>query len=224
MTQQLPAAVLWDMDGTLIDTEPYWLSAETQLVHSHGGVWTHEDGLTLVGNGLWESAEIFRSRGVQLTADEIVSRLTDTVLAQVRTEVPWRPGARELLLAVREAGIPTALVTMSVHRMAAYVAGSFGFDAFDVIVAGDDVTNSKPHPEPYLRAAQLLDVAPTDCVAFEDSPPGLASALASGATTIGVPLHVSIEPGPHHTVWPTLADKTLDDLLDVYRDSLGVTA
>lgn len=212
------------MDGTLIDTEPYWLSAEEELVHSYGGTWTHEDGLALVGNGLWDSAEIFRARGVDLTADEIVEFLTDAVLARVRAEVPWRPGARELLSAVREASIRTALVTMSVHRMAAYVAASIGFDAFDVIVAGDDVTHSKPHPEPYLRAAELLDVSPSQCVALEDSPPGLASAIAAGATTIGVPLHVAIEPGPDHTVWSTLNGKTLDDLLAVYRDALGVPA
>ncbi|MEO7124448.1 MAG: HAD family phosphatase [Lacisediminihabitans sp.] len=224
MTEQHPAAVLWDMDGTLIDTEPYWLSAEQELVYSYGGTWTHEDGLALVGSGLWDSAEIFRARGVDLTADEIVDHLTDAVLARVRAEVPWRPGARELLAAVREAGIPTALVTMSVHRMAAYVADAIGFEAFDVIVAGDDVTQSKPHPEPYLRAAELLDVLPSACVALEDSPPGLASAIAAGVTTIGVPLHVAIESGPDHTVWGTLDGKTLDDLLNVYRDSLGVSA
>lgn len=212
------------MDGTLIDTEPYWLSAEKELVHSYGGTWTHEDGLALVGNGLWDSAEIFRKRGVDLTADEIVEHLTDAVLTRVRAEIPWRPGARELLLAVREAGIRTALVTMSVHRMAAYVASAIGFDAFDAIVAGDDVTNSKPHPEPYLRAAELLEVAADQCVALEDSPPGLASAIAAGTTAIGVPLHVSIEEGPDHTVWATLDGKTLDDLVAVYRDSLGVNA
>lgn len=212
------------MDGTLIDTEPYWLSAERDLVQAFGGTWTHEDGLALVGNGLWESAEIFRGRGVDLTADEIVEQLTDRVLARVRAEVPWRPGARELLMAVREAGIRTALVTMSVHRMAAYVASAIGFEAFDVIVAGDDVTHSKPHPEPYLLAAELLDVSPAQCVALEDSPPGLASAVSAGATTIGVPLHVAIDPGPDHTIWGTLDGKTLDDLLEVYRDSLGVTA
>lgn len=212
------------MDGTLIDTEPYWLSAESDLVQAFGGTWTHEDGLALVGNGLWESAEIFRGRGVDLTADEIVEQLTDRVLARVRAEVPWRPGARELLMAVREAGIRTALVTMSVHRMAAYVASAIGFEAFDVIVAGDDVAHSKPHPEPYLLAAELLDVSPAQCVALEDSPPGLASAVSAGATTIGVPLHVAIDPGPDHTIWGTLDGKTLDDLLEVYRDSLGVTA
>lgn len=212
------------MDGTLIDTEPYWLTAERDLVQAFGGTWTHEDGLALVGNGLWESAEIFRGRGVDLTADEIVEQLTDRVLARIRAEVPWRPGARELLLAVREAGIPTALVTMSVHRMAAYVASAFEFDAFDVIVAGDDVTHSKPHPEPYLRAAELLKADPAQCVALEDSPPGLASAVAAGVITIGVPLHVAIEPGPDHTIWNTLDGKTLDNLLDVFRDRFGVNA
>ncbi|WP_349898156.1 HAD family hydrolase [Parafrigoribacterium soli] len=224
MTQQHPAAVLWDMDGTLIDTEPYWLSAERELVLSFGGTWSHEDGLQLVGNGLWESAAIFQERGVALDADEIVSRLTDRVLEQIEAEVPWRPGSRELLKAVRDAGIPTALVTMSVRRMAEYVVSAVGFEAFDAVVAGDTVTHSKPHPEPYLKAAELLGVDPAQCVALEDSAPGLTSALAAGTTVIGVPLHVPLEEGPGHTIWHTLEGSTLNDLLAVYRDSLGVTA
>ena len=224
MTQQLPAAILWDMDGTLVDTEPYWLTAEKEMVQSFGGTWTHEDGLSLVGSGLWASAKIFQGRGVDLSADQIVEHLTDRVLEQIQTVVPWRPGARELVASVRAAGIPTALVTMSIRRMAEYVVSSFGFPAFDAIVAGDDVTHSKPHPEPYLRAAELLGVPADHCVAIEDSSTGLASALASGAASIGVPLHVPLEEGPAHTIWHSLEGKTVDDLAAVYRNFLEVIA
>lgn len=212
------------MDGTLIDTEPYWMKAEKELVDSFGGTWTGEDGLALVGNGLWVSAEILRGRGVDLSADEIVVLLTDRVLDQIRAEVPWRPGARELLSAIRDAGIPTALVTMSVRRMAQYVVSAAGFDAFDIVVAGDDVTHSKPHPEPYLLAAELLGVDAGQCVAIEDSAPGLASAIAAGTVPIGVPLHVSIAEGPGHTLWSSLEGRTLDDLAVAFRDSVEVTA
>lgn len=224
VTHKLPAAILWDMDGTLVDTEPYWLTAERELVHSYGGTWTHEDGLSLVGSGLWTTAEIFQGRGVELSADEIVYHLTDRVLDQIRIEVPWRPGAVELLEAVKAAGIRTALVTMSIRRMADYVVSAFDFPAFDIVVAGDNVTHSKPHPEPYLRAAELLGVPAELCVAIEDSATGLASALASGATSIGVPLHVPLEEGTGHTIWHSLEGRTVDDLAAVFRDSFEVTA
>jgi HAD superfamily hydrolase (TIGR01509 family) len=200
----LPAAVLWDMDGTLVDTEPYWMVAETELIASFGGTWTHEDGLEVVGMGLWDAAVIFQARGVYMTADAIIEWMTDRVLEQVAVEVPWRPGARELLADLKRAEVPTALVTMSVHRMAASIVDAIGFHAFDVIVGGDDVELAKPHPAPYLHAAGLLGVDILDCLAIEDSVPGLASAIASGAVTIGIPLHRPLDPGPNHTLWESL--------------------
>lgn len=198
MTSLRPAAVLWDMDGTLVDTEPYWLVAETELVASFGGVWTVEDGLQLVGSGLWHSARVFQAHGVDLSEDEIVERLTSRVIEQVHVEVPWRPGARELLLELVELGIPTALVTMSTRRMAITIAESIGFEGFAAIVGGDDVEHSKPHPQPYLLGAAALGVAPEDCVALEDSPPGIASAVASGAVVVGVPMHITIAEHPDY--------------------------
>ena len=221
-----PAAVLWDMDGTLVDTEPYWMRAETELIHSYGGSWTHEDALTVIGKGLWDVAAVFQAHGVTMTADEIVEWMTDRVLEQVRADVPWRPGARELLAELRDAGIPTAMVTMSVRRMAAMVADAVGFPAFDVIVGGDDVTpaEAKPHPAPYLRAAELLGVDIADCVAIEDSVPGLASAVASGAVSIGVPLLAQLAEGPGHTLWPSLAGRTLADVSALFADRKAVDA
>lgn len=215
MTQHLPAAVLWDMDGTLVDTEPYWLDAEADLVASYGGTWTSQDGLTLVGSGLWHSASVLRGRGVDLSDDEIIQRLTDRVLEQVQEHVPWRPGARELLAELKQAGIPTALVTMSIRRMAEHIVSTIEFDAFDHIVAGDEVTHSKPHPEPYLRGARLIGVAAADCIAIEDSTTGLASAVASGAVSIGVPMHSPLEHGLGYTVWPTLEGRSVADLSEL---------
>jgi HAD superfamily hydrolase (TIGR01509 family) len=216
----LPAAVLWDMDGTIIDTEPYWMEAEGELITQYGGSWTHEDALTLVGQGLWYSARILQSHGVELTEDEIIERLTAIVLDRIRTHgLPWRPGARALLIELRAAGIRTALVTMSIGRMARFVAETIDFDAFDEVVAGDDVAHSKPHPAAYLRAAELLGVRPADCVAIEDSPPGVASAVASGAATIGVESHVRLVDDGSFVSWPTLEGRTLADLSDVLAQS-----
>ena len=207
-----PAAVLWDMDGTIVDTEPYWMRAEIDLVASYGGVWTEADGMQLVGSGLVQSARILQQAGVALPEGAIIDALTDRVMAQIEQAVPWRPGARELIEQLRATGIPIALVTMSIRRMALQVAAAIGDDVFDVVAAGDDVANPKPHPEPYLRAAELLGVAIADCVALEDSQFGLVSAVSSGAATIGVPLHLTLHEGPTHELWPSLAGRSVDDL------------
>ncbi len=215
-THAMPAAVLWDMDGTLVDTEPYWMASEQELVRSFGGTWTHDDGLLLVGQGLWTSAAILQSRGVDLPADEIVYGLTERVREKLAGEgVPWRPGARELLQSLRERGVRTALVTMSVRSMAEQIVAAIPFDAFDVIVSGDEVSEPKPHPEPYLRAAQILGIEPGEAVAIEDSLVGLASAVASGATAIGVPHIVPLPESDEHTLWESLDGRTADDIAAV---------
>jgi HAD superfamily hydrolase (TIGR01509 family) len=196
------------------------MDAESELIASFGGTWSHEDALQLVGQGLWHSARVLQSRGVALTEDEIIENLTEIVRERIRAGgLPWRPGARELLVELREAGIPTALVTMSIGSLARLVDETIEFDAFDQIVAGDDVEHSKPHPAAYLRAMELLGVNPADCVAIEDSPPGVASASTAGAVTIGVPLNVSLIEDGSFTVWPTLAGRTLADLSDVLATS-----
>lgn len=220
MVVTTPSAVLWDMDGTLVDTEPYWMSSETELITSWGGTWTHDDGLSVVGMGLPSAARIFQSRGVELPADEIVDILTDRVMELTRAEVPWLPGARELLAEVRDAGIPTALVTMSMRRMAVMIAEAIAAEAgveqaFDVVVAGDDVSAHKPDPEPYLHAARLLGIDIADAVAIEDSGPGVASAVASGARVIAVPLHIVLPESPAYTRWENLGGRGLDDVLRV---------
>jgi HAD superfamily hydrolase (TIGR01509 family) len=213
VTELLPAAVLWDMDGTIVDTEPYWMAAETELVESFGGTWTHADAVQLVGAGLWHSARVLQSHGVALSEDEIINRMTDRVLDRVAESVPWRPGARELLLELSALGIKTGLVTMSIRRMALAVAQHL---QFDVVIAGDDVTHSKPHPEPYELAAARLGVDVTHCVAIEDSAPGIASAVAAGAVVVGVPLHVPVDPESSWEAWSGLDGRTAADLFSTY--------
>jgi HAD superfamily hydrolase (TIGR01509 family) len=199
------------MDGTLVDTEPSWMRAESALVQSFGGVWTHEDGMALVGSGLWDSARILQARGVDMDANAIVNWLTDRVHQEIQESLTWRPGAQELLQELRAEGVRTALVTSSLRLLAEGVVDAMGFDAFELIVGGDDVSQNKPHPEAYLRAAAMLDVDITRCVAIEDSLPGVASAVASGAYTVGVPLHSPLTAGQGYTIWPTLSGRTVSD-------------
>lgn len=212
---QLPSAVLWDMDGTLVDTEPFWFAAEIELVGRFGGTWTHEQALSLVGSGLRDGARVLQQHGVGMTVDEIVEWQTDFVTERLVPPLPWRPGALALLAGLRDAGVPTALVTMSVRRMAQAVAAAVPFGGFDAVVAGDDVERPKPHPEAYLRAAELLGVDIAQCVAIEDSPPGLAAAVASGAATIGVPHQATLPEGDRWRLWTTLDGRGTEDLAAV---------
>jgi HAD superfamily hydrolase (TIGR01509 family) len=215
--KKLPAAVLWDMDGTLVDSEEYWLSSEQNLAQEFNGSWDAEDGLSLIGMSLYESTKVMKDKmGLELDPEEIINRLTDDVVSQLEVSIPWRPGAQELLRELKKRGVKTALVTMSMKRMAESVANQIPFKAFDVIVAGDMVTHGKPHPEPYLMAAELLGVSPKDCVAFEDSHTGLTSAEAAGTKAVGVTNIVPLPELPGRIIWPTLEGVRLRDLKKLF--------
>jgi HAD superfamily hydrolase (TIGR01509 family) len=218
MTGALPAAVMWDMDGTLVDTEPYWIAEEHRLVEEHGGVWTDEHAHQLVGHDLLDSAAyILAHSPIQLTAVEIVHDLLAGVVARVRRHTPWRPGARELLETLVAQGVPCALVTMSWESLATAVLSNLPADSFAAVITGDVVHHGKPHPEPYQAAARLLGVHPAACIAIEDSPPGVASAVAAGIPTIAVPHHVEIPETVGAVQIPTLAGLAPHDLLPLFR-------
>lgn len=213
----MPQAVLWDLDGTLIDSEPLWMSSESALMHAHGLGWTQADALSMVGNSLPASAAHMRSMGLPLGEREIIDHLIGQVLAGLKDEVPWRPGARELLQGFRELGVPQALVTMSETPMAQAVLAGMPDDPFDVIVTGDVVEHGKPHPEPYLTALARLNrihggITAEGSLALEDSLPGTTSALAAGVVTVGVPLHVALAERDGLILVPSLANVTPQDL------------
>ncbi|WP_448237646.1 HAD family hydrolase [Microbacterium paulum] len=209
----LPDAVLWDMDGTLVDTEQYWMAAEGALVERFGGTWTHEQALTLVGQGLETSATILQGAGVRMAAHEIVDHLTAEVMRALEEYgPPLRPGAAELLDALRAADVRCALVTMSLRRMAELVVAGLPGGSFELIVSGDDATRPKPYPDAYLQACAALGVDPARTVAIEDSPTGVRAAVAAGVPTVGVPLMVSLEGSGADALWPTLEDHTPSDI------------
>ena len=217
-SHSFPHAVLWDMDGTLIDSEPYWLASESEFASSRNSSWGPEDGLGVIGMSLYESSKLLKARvGTDLEPQEIIDEITNGVLARLDQSIPWRPGARELLMQLRENSIKTALVTGSMHRMAKRVADAIGFDAFDLIIGGDDVSKGKPHPESYLNAASILEVDPTNCVAFEDSVTGLRSAEAANTKAVGIKNIVDIPLEPGRIIWPTLEGVTVKDLRELFK-------
>jgi HAD superfamily hydrolase (TIGR01509 family) len=201
------------MDGTLVDTEPYWFEVEFELVEEFGGTWSEADAISLVGFDLLDSAHELRTRGsVALDAVEVVERMIDGVARRVADRLPWRPGAAELLAECVAEQIPCAMVTMSWRRLADAVIASAPTGSFVASITGDEVRHGKPAPEPYLAAAAALGLDPTECVAIEDSPTGVASALAAGCATLGVPHVVPIAAAPGLTLVDSLVGVSVADL------------
>ena len=213
-----PKAVLWDMDGTLVDTEPYWIDEEYDLAHRYGGSWTHENAMAVVGGDLLDSAAYMREHmAIDRTPHQIVEELLDGVVTKVEQEVPWRPGARELLAELRAQGVPCVLVTMSWRRFVDPVLHQLPPGAFDGVICGDEVSRGKPHPEPYLAAAALVRCAPEETLAIEDSPTGATSAGAAGCRVLVVPHHVDVPPGPHQVERDSLLGLGLPELAELFR-------
>ena len=211
--RRVPAAVLWDMDGTLVDTEPYWIDAEFALAERFGATWTREHALNLVGCDLLVAGRYIREHmAIDLTPEEIVEALLDGVVERVRVKVPWCPGALDVLGILRTAGVPCALVTMSYQRFVAPILEQLPPETFRAVVTGDRIRMGKPHPEPYLTAAAALGVHPSDCIAIEDSTTGVTSAESAGCRVLVIPNHVAVAAGPQRVFRETLAGLTLDEL------------
>lgn len=193
----LPAAVLFDMDGTLIDSEGLWLDAEIAVMAGLGASWSAADQAHCLGGPLERVADyMVELSGTSTPAEAVGELLLDAMEQRLReSDLAWRPGARSLLLECGVHGIPTALVSASWTRLIAAVQqkidDDLGRPAFDLVVAGDDVANSKPHPGPYLTAAAGLGHEPADCLALEDSPTGVRSALAAGCVVVAIP-HIAV--------------------------------
>ncbi|MGV2984573.1 HAD family hydrolase [Microbacterium sp. AGC85] len=210
--RRLPAAVLWDMDGTIVDTERHWIAAAERML-ADAGIAAPQNALDrLVGLALPDGARVIRELGGSGSGDALLEHWIELATAHTRREgITWRPGARNLLAALGATGVPLALVTMSYRDYADEILAALPPGTFDITVTGDEVSRGKPSPDAYLRAAELLGVDPADCVAIEDSPVGLAAARAAGAATIGVPHDVPLVEAAADVLWPTLRGRGLQD-------------
>lgn len=212
-----PAAVLFDMDGLLVDTEPIWTVAEVELARSLGGEFTPALKAAIVGTRLEVAVPTILSWYGAPTDEATVARtmgwLLDRMVALFADRPAVLPGVVDLLGSLAAAGIPTALVSSS-YRVLVDAVLAHGIGPFDTTIAGDEVTHGKPHPEPYLLAAARLGVDPALCVVIEDSPSGVVSGEAAGCAVVAVPsvAGVGFEPGPRRLVVPSLEAVDLADL------------
>lgn len=206
-------AVFFDMDGLLVDSEPLWFEVEHAVMARLGGHWTPADQQALVGGSLHRSVEyLLRRASRPANHDEVAGWLVGGMAELLaEREAVAMPGAMDLLARLRTAGVPRVLVTSSERVIMDAVLGNLARHdiQFDATVCGADVRHPKPHPEPYQLAAALIGADPACCVALEDSPNGVTSALGAGCITIAVPGVAEVAPRPGLTIVASLADVDL---------------
>ena len=230
-----PAALLFDMDGTLVETEQHWGEAMFALARRLGGEMSAEARERTVGTSMATALGILYA-DLGVTRSEADARadarwIEDTVADLLTGPLTWRPGARGLLTEARGAALPTALVTTTPRRLADVVLAKVdrdldGLPAFDVTVCGDEVPARKPDPAPYRRAMAALGVDAAGCVVVEDSVAGATAGLAAGAMVLGVPSLQPLPPAPGLVLRDTLAGVRLADLIQVLaaRDAVDARA
>ena len=210
--------VLFDMDGTLLDSEKLWDVALEDLATALGGDLSPRARQRMVGSSLARSIAIMHGDlGIDADPESSGAYLTERAAELFRTALVWKPGARQLLHAVHDAGVPAALVTSTNRPLTEIALDTLGRELFAASVCGDEVVRPKPHPEPYLTAAALIGASPKQCVAIEDSPLGIAAAEAAGCAVLAVPSEVAIEPAPTRSVRDSLTGLTVQHLAAMVR-------
>ncbi|MFF9239815.1 HAD family hydrolase [Streptomyces sp. NPDC014801] len=214
-------AVLLDMDGTLVDTEGFWWDVEVEVFASLGHTlddsWRH----VVVGGPMTRSAGfLIEATGADITLAELTLLLNQGFEARIGTSLPLMPGAARLLAELHRHGIPTALVSASHRRIIDRVLTTLGPHHFSLSIAGDEVSRTKPHPDPYLLAAAGLGADPTRCAVIEDTATGVASAEAAGCQVVAVPSVAPISPALRRTVVGSLEEVDLAFLRGLMTEML----
>ena len=211
----LPAVVWWDFDGTLVNTETVWEEVERALARDLGGELAADYTEATIGGTVAVTADyIVAVTGTSQSPSSVAAELERRALIALSAQpVAWMPGARDLVAELADAGVRQGIVSSSDRHVIDLVLRGLGEVPFEVIVSRDDVTRTKPHPEPYLRACATAGVRPQDCLVIEDSAAGAAAGNAAGCTVIAVPSQASLSPQPGRVILPSLAGVDLAAML-----------
>lgn len=181
-------ALLFDVDGLMVDSEPLWFEVERDFARSRGGEWTVELAHACIGKGLANTLQTMAGLGMRVEPARDGAEVVDRFLARA-SEVKAKPGARELIAAARGV-VPLAAASSSARRIVlAMLEGLALAPLFDAIVTGDDVEHPKPAPDIFLLAAKRLGVEPAGCVVLEDSLAGATAGWRAGTQVVAVPEH-----------------------------------
>ena len=205
-------AIIFDMDGVLVDSEPLFLNAINRLLVQEGvdPVSEAENQEFLIGTTIQETwRQLKLRRPLPLPAETYMQRYDVIVREVMMQELAPQPGVRALIAACRQRGLPVAVASSSRHIWVDLKLAAIGLTgAFDLVLGGDDVTRGKPDPDIYLKAAAGLGLPPEQCIAIEDSPIGIAAAVAAGTCTIAVRTDYTrhLDVSQAHAILETLED------------------
>ena len=212
-------AVFFDMDGLMVDSEPEWLQSEIDVTAPFGYTWLEEDQIACLGGPLSRVGQYMYDKCAQQQSPEFFTQsLIDTQAAKMRGNTPTMPGAVELVRELQSHGVKTALVSASPRNIVDAVLDNLGHDLFPFSISSDDVVNTKPHPDAYLKAANISQSDIANCLVFEDSLTGMKAATSSGAYLIAVPHLVTIEESARVRVIKSLAQLSYTKLQQLHQD------
>jgi HAD superfamily hydrolase (TIGR01509 family) len=211
------SAVFFDMDGLFANSEPLWLEGETELMARYGHKWTHADQVHCLGGPLTRVGEYMFSLVSVETPEFFTKTLVDIVVAKLSAGTQLMPGAQKLARALKAAGVPIAMVSASPRNIVNAVLSGVDHD-FATTISSDDVKNTKPDPEGYLKAAEFFGVDIAQCLIFEDSLTGVLAATSSGAFLIAVPHFVTVNESPRVRVIKSLEELDIEALKSYHAD------
>jgi len=211
------SAILFDMDGTIIDSEPLWLQAEIQVMAELGCHWDEQDQINCLGGPMERTEKYMQDRSGNVKPyGYFGQRLNEVMKLKFVKDLELIPNALELITKSKEVGLKTALVTASGRELMNSALTRFPENSFDIAISRDDVANSKPHPEPYLMAAERLKVKIDECLVLEDSMTGVRAGLDSGAQVVAISHIISIANEENLRVISNLSEITFKQLVEWY--------
>ena len=212
-------AVFFDMDGLLVDSEPEWLKSESEITAAYGYQWTSQDQVACLGGPLSRVGQYMHDKCNQAeTPDFFTNKLVEVQSEKMRSHTPFMPGAYELVKDLQKNGVKTGLVSASPRIIVDAVLDNVGAKLFPFSISSDDVERTKPHPDAYLKAAQLTNSAIGNCLVFEDSLTGVGAATSSGAWLVAVPHLVHVDESERVRVIKSLEQLNFTKVQELYKD------